>query len=122
VTTSETVVEIHTASVCPRGGVDLTITVPDEVGRRTLDDLQSAEGMRAVAAVLLSAAERDLPDIHSWATGSTQRGFGAVADAAEVEVSRTNTVLAAHNCGIAVQRQDLRERHVSRTVRIGLAA
>ncbi|WP_142305056.1 hypothetical protein [Mycobacterium avium] len=50
-------VEIHTASVCPRGGVDLTITVPDEIGRKTLGELGSPEGMRAVARALIAAAD-----------------------------------------------------------------
>ena len=51
-------VEIHTASACPRGGVDLTITVPDEVGRKTLGELASPEGMLAVARVLVAAARQ----------------------------------------------------------------
>ncbi|SHU67827.1 Uncharacterised protein [Mycobacteroides abscessus subsp. abscessus] len=50
-------VEIHTASICPRGGVDLTITVPEEIGRQSLGELQSPEGMRAVARVILAAAD-----------------------------------------------------------------
>lgn len=48
---------IHTASVCPRGGVDLTMTVPDEIGRMTLGELDSPDGMRAVARALMTAAE-----------------------------------------------------------------
>lgn len=54
--TSELIAEIHTASICPRGGVDLTIAVPDAIGRRTLGWLQSAEGMREVAIALRAAA------------------------------------------------------------------
>ncbi|KRQ23330.1 hypothetical protein AOT93_05610 [Mycobacteroides sp. H110] len=50
-------VEIHTASICPRGGVDLTITVPDEIGRKPLGELGSPEGLRAVARVLTAAAD-----------------------------------------------------------------
>jgi len=50
-------VEIHTVSICPRGGVDLTITVPDEIGRKPLGELGSPEGMRAVARVLTAAAD-----------------------------------------------------------------
>lgn len=50
-------VEIQTASICPRGGVDLTITVPDEIGRKPLGELGSPEGMRAVARVLSAAAD-----------------------------------------------------------------
>ena len=50
-------VEIHTASICPRGGVDLTITVPDAIGRRPLGELASPEGRRAVARALTAAAD-----------------------------------------------------------------
>lgn len=57
-------VEIHTASICARGGVDLTITVPEEIGKKSLGELDSPEGMRAVARALFEAADatNGLPD------------------------------------------------------------
>lgn len=51
-------VDVHTASVCPRGGIDLTITVPDEIGRKPLGALQSPEGMHAIARTIAAAADR----------------------------------------------------------------
>ncbi|WP_071289353.1 hypothetical protein [Mycolicibacterium llatzerense] len=52
-------VQIHSASLAPAGGVDLTITIPGAVARKSLSQWQTPAGLRAIAAATLTSAHTE---------------------------------------------------------------